>query len=322
MKPPRFWTKDGVLALALSPLAALVSLSGMLRHRLTRPVHAAVPVLCVGNVTVGGTGKTPVVLDLATRLQAMGNNPHILTRGYGGKIKGPARVDLARHTAIDVGDEPLLLAATAPVWVGGDRAASAAQAVAAGADILLMDDGFQNPGLAKDAAWVVVDAAVGLGNGQVLPAGPLREPAARALNRAAAMVVMGDGLPDLPSHTRPTLVARIAPNAMPEALHNKPVIAFAGIGRPEKLRDTLMAEGISVLRFYPFPDHHRYRQRELEALLLDAKHHDAILVTTAKDAVRLPAAIRSHVTVLDVCVQWEDPAHVDRMLRDFVETHA
>ncbi|MDE2581170.1 MAG: tetraacyldisaccharide 4'-kinase, partial [Rhodospirillales bacterium] len=192
-RAPRFWDAEvggGALPALLAPLAALVAAATA--RRVARPGwRAPVPVLCVGNATVGGAGKTTVALDLAARLARAGRTPHVLLRGYRGTMRGVRRVAPGDSAAL-VGDEALLLAEVAPTWVGADRAASARAAVAAGAGALVMDDGLQNPGLVKDVALLVIDGGFGFGNGRVLPAGPLREPVAAAAARCAAAVLIGE----------------------------------------------------------------------------------------------------------------------------------
>jgi tetraacyldisaccharide 4'-kinase len=193
MKAPGFWREDGMLARMLSPLGALYGMAGAVRARMVTPYRAPVPVICIGNLTLGGAGKTPTTIDILQRLARRGVEAHAVTRGYGGTEKGPHEVDLADDPASRVGDEPLLLAAHAPTWVARDRAAGIAQAVAEGAQVVVLDDGFQNPGFAKDLSIVVVDGGAGFGNGRVFPAGPLREPVARGLARADAVVMIGEG---------------------------------------------------------------------------------------------------------------------------------
>jgi tetraacyldisaccharide 4'-kinase len=312
---PEFWDRSGLAARLLQPFAWGHAAAGAARRALARPWRAPVPVLCVGNLVVGGAGKTPVVLDLARRFAAAGRRPQILSRGYGGHLAGPVAVDPARHGAAEVGDEPLLLAAAAPTWVARDRAAGARAAVAAGADLLLLDDGFQNPALAKDLSLVVVDGGYGFGNGRVLPAGPLREPVAAGLGRADAVVLMGEdraGVLPLVAG-RPVLRARLAP-ADPGAVAGRRVVAVAGIGRPSKFFATLEAAGATIAARRAFADHHAYAEGELAALAGLAAAHDAALVTTAKDAAGLTPAWRERVLVLEVRVAWADEAALQALL--------
>ena len=316
VRAPAFWRTDSIPARLLSPLSAIVT--AVTRRRTSWPGwRAPVPVICCGNVTVGGAGKTTVVLDLAVRLLARGVGVQMLLRGYGGRVRGPHRVQHG-DTAAEVGDEALLLAAVAPTWVGADRAASARAAVAAGAEVLLMDDGLQNHTLAKDLSLLVVDGATGFGNGRVLPAGPLREPVADGLERSGAVVLIG---PDTAGVTRqlrdrPVLHARLEPQPIVGRLRGQRILPFAGIAHPSKFFDPLSASGCVLVATASFPDHHPYSDSDLARLLAQATELDAQLVTTPKDAVRLPAAFRDGVTVVGVALAWEDPGALDRLLAD------
>jgi tetraacyldisaccharide 4'-kinase len=313
---PEFWAARGLLSTLLQPLAWTYALGTAARNVAARPWPAPVPVICVGNLVLGGAGKTPVTLALAQKLRAEGRAVHILSRGYGGRLAGPVAVDPARHDAAAVGDEPLLLADVAPCWVARDRIAGAKAAINAGAEMLLLDDGLQNPSLAKSLSLAVIDGGYGLGNGRVVPAGPLREPAAVGLARADAFVLMGEDETALAPALvdRPLLRARLrAENA--GAYSGAAVVAFAGIARPAKFFATLESVGARIVERHAFGDHHPYTVAELEALrrLRDA-HAGARLVTTAKDFVRLPAAWRDAVEVLAVAVAWEDEAALDRVI--------
>ncbi len=317
MRAPDFWAHDGLAAHVLSPLGEAYGLAGRLRRHLVRPVRAAVPVVCVGNLTVGGAGKTPVALALAARLIARGRRPHLLTRGYGGRLAGPVRVDPARHDAAAVGDEALLLAAAAPTWCARDRVRGANAAIAAGADVLILDDGFQNPHLHQDLALLVVDGGFGFGNGRLLPAGPLRETVAAGFARVGAVVELGVDEIGLDRHLPPEVTrlgARLQAGPDAPDLRDRRVVAFAGIGRPEKFFRSLAEAGARLVGRYGFADHHRYRRHELRALLAEARDHDALCVTTAKDAVRLPEAVRAVITIWSVAVIWQDHDTLDRLL--------
>lgn len=322
MKTPAFWSAPpGVLSALLSPLGEVYG--AVTRRRLAGGSRwrAPVPVVCVGNLTAGGTGKTPVVLALLDRLTARGATPHALSRGYGGRERGPLRVDPARHTAADVGDEPLLLATAAPVWIGRHRIATATAAVSAGAGVLVMDDGLQNPGLAKDLTLVVVDGTVGFGNGRMIPAGPLRERIGDGLARADALVIVGPDRTGAAAHAHnlPVLAAALAPApAAVSRLRGKPLLAFAGIGRPQKFFDTLSQADLMVAETHSFADHHPYRRHDVTALAARAAAIGAVLVTTAKDLARIPAEYRAGLPVglevLPVGLVWEVPAAVDALL--------
>ena len=309
MPAPEFWRHRGAAALALAPFGCLVDLAGGLRRAFTSPTELSVPVVCVGNVTIGGTGKTPLVAAFARILQGKGRTPHILSRGYGGKLTGPLRVDAARHRAFEVGDEPLLHARIAPTWIGGDRVKSGLAAIEAGADILLMDDGFQNPGLAKTISILVIDGGYGFGNGRILPAGPLRESLSGALARADAVVILGEdvtGARDAIAGRCPVFEARIVPIADTD-IAGKRVFAFAGIGRPEKFYVTLQDMGCTLAGTRDFADHHAFSPDDVMAVCDAALKADALAVTTEKDFVRLPEEAQQMVRAVRIAIEWADP---------------
>lgn len=314
--PPEFWNRPGALPTLLAPLGWAFAAAGRLRRAATTPWRAPVPVLCVGNLVVGGAGKTPVAMDLAQRLAQRGARPHLLSRGYRGSLRGPIQVDPARHTFREVGDEPLLLARVAPTWIARDRAAGAKAAVAAGATVLVLDDGFQNPSLAQDLKLVVVDGLYGFGNGRVMPAGPLREPAVAGLRRADAVVVMGDGdsgfarVPGGP----PLLRAYLLPVSDPPAFKGLRAVAFAGIGRPRKFFDTLESLGATVLARHAFADHEPYTAAMLEPILTEARRLGVPTLTTEKDWVRLPVELRDRITPVPVRVSWDSAPEVEALL--------
>ena len=294
MRSPAFWWRDAGLASALlAPLAALYG--AVAARRMRRAGRAAgIPVVCVGNLTLGGAGKTPTALAVGEMLQAAGRRPCFLSRGYGGALAGPVMVEPGRHSAREVGDEALLLARLAPTVVARDRVAGAAAARAAGAGIVVLDDGFQNPALNKDRALVVIDARRGIGNGRVFPAGPLRAPLAAQLACAHALLVIGTGEAAAAiegvarARGLPVFHGRLAPDpAAVAALAGRRVLAFAGIGDPEKFFASLRAAGIDVVRARSFPDHHRYTGAEAAALVAAAAREALDLVTTEKDLARL-----------------------------------
>ena len=324
MRAPAFWAAErgGIAACALTPLSWLYQLGARGRAALARPAEAGVPVVCVGNFTAGGAGKTPTVLALAALLAEEGIHPHILTRGYGGGESGPLLVDPARHDAHAVGDEALLLARAAPTWLCRDRAAGAAAATSAGATILLMDDGMQTPNLVKDLCLAVIDGGAGFGNEHLLPAGPLREPLATGLRRVNALVLVGDdrrgALAALGEHDLPVIEADLVPGDEARALRERPVVAFAGIGRPEKFFETLESSGCTVVARYAFADHHRYEPGEIAAIIEHAKERNAQPVTTEKDHVRLPPDARAMVRTLPVTLAWRDPAQPRDLLAPLV----
>jgi tetraacyldisaccharide 4'-kinase len=322
MNPPDFWygktgTQEPWQARLLAPCSALYDLIGQRRIAGAQPWRAPVPVICVGNLTVGGAGKTPIALALAERLLALTLRPVFLTRGYGGREKGPIRVDPAKHMAEDVGDEPLLLAQRAPTIVARDRVAGAKIAAGLG-DVIIMDDGFQNPSLAKDLSLLVVDAHTGFGNARIFPAGPLRESVAAGLKRADAIILLGhEPVPAAISDTEiPIIRGSLVPDpAAADGLRGRRIAAFAGIGRPEKFFQTLRGLGAHVVFATPFADHHGYREEEIASL----KSHAGKLklVTTEKDFVRLKPGQRQGIETLPVSVDFEIPARIDALLERF-----
>lgn len=319
MRSPEFWGDRSALApKLLAPLAALFTAAGRLRQMTTVAERAGIPVICVGNLVAGGAGKTPVALALVAKLTSLCVGPvHVLTRGYGGSARGPLRVNPLRHDYRQVGDEALLLAAAAPTWVAQDRVAGAQAAREAGAACIVMDDGFQNPTLHKDVSLLVIDGGFGFGNGRVMPAGPLREPVSDGLARADAVVLVGADDFGLAAGLKERLLLRatLAPSADSAAtLTNRRVFAFAGIGRPEKFFDSLRALGCDIAQARGFADHHPYSSREIDELLATAARLDALPVTTAKDAVRLPNAARTRIAVLDIALAWNDEAALDKWL--------
>jgi tetraacyldisaccharide 4'-kinase len=298
----------------LSPLA--VATAAVTAWRVGRPGwHAPVPVICCGNVTVGGAGKTTVALDAGARLAARGRAVHFILRGYGGSAHGPHRV-VAGDTAARVGDEALLLAEVAPTWIGADRASSARAAVGAGARVLVMDDGLQNSGLHKDLSLLVVDGASGFGNGRVLPAGPLREPVRAGAARCQAAVLIGpDCVGPLPL---PLLRASLRPGPEIAGWVGRRVLAFAGIARPEKFSTMLADAGVIVAASVPFPDHHPFADADLRRVFDQAERNGAAPVTTPKDAVRLPVRYRDRIGVVGVSLAWDDPGALDELLAQYV----
>ncbi len=285
----------------------------------------SVPVICVGNINIGGSGKTPTVVALVAQLQSLGKTPHILSRGYGGRLSGPVAVDPERHTANDVGDEAILLSAFAPTWVSRDRVAGALAAISAGADILVMDDGMQNPDLIKDLTVLVVDAAVGFGNGCVIPAGPLRQPVAQGLARADLVLTLGTAeacekflqiWPEAGAHavTRGT----VRPLETGMDWHGVKVLAFAGIGRPEKFYQSLRDVGADVVQTRSFDDHQVLSDPLFKRLEAEAWDKGLQLVTTEKDAARLPQKYQQSVLTLPVRLHFEVAATIESVLRQII----
>lgn len=318
MKTPQFWDHNGIAAALLSPAAWAYRGATRIRNAFAAtPWRAPVPVVCIGNLVVGGAGKTPVAIDIARRLLRRGVDAHVLSRGYGGSAQGPLRVDPAIHSAVLTGDEPLLLANVAPTWVSADRPAGGRAAIDAEARALIMDDGFQNPSLAKDLSLLVVDGGYGLGNGRVFPAGPLRESVSSALSRTGAVVIVGEDktgvaarLGDRCDIIRADLVA--GPKG--QALRGRAVVAFAGIGRPQKFFTTLRELGCEIVESQAFADHHPYTDAELARLREAAARISAMLVTTEKDWVRIKPSARHGIVCLPVAIRWLDEAAVDSRL--------
>lgn len=326
MDEPAFWRRPSSLtSRLLTPLAALYG--AIAARRMARPGHdAGVPVICVGNYHTGGAGKTPTVLALTALLRDLGMRPVVLSRGYGGALAGPLLLDAARHTAAEVGDEPKMMAAHTPVVVARDRVAGARLAREAGADVIVMDDGFQNPALKKDFSLIVIDARRGLGNGKVFPAGPLRAPLAPQLARTDALAVIGEGdaaadvAQALAARGVPMLRARVAPDAATlAALRGKRVLAFAGIGDPGRFFRTLRENGIDVAAERTFPDHHRFTPDEIARLRDEAARAHLAPVTTEKDFARLGdddfAALRDGITALPVTLRFDDAARLRELVQ-------
>ena len=324
-RPPAFWNsppdRPAWVARALAPLAACYALATA--RRVQGPGYAAkIPVICIGNLNVGGTGKTPTTIALIERLAQRGHrHVHIVSRGYGGRLAGPIRVDPTQHSSADVGDEPLLLAAFAPTWVAKDRATGVIAAEVAGAAAILLDDGFQNPSVTKSLSIVVVDAAIGFGNGRCLPAGPLREPVKVGLARADLLLSIGADpdqarfITEWRKHiTRPHLTGHLAPLKMGMDWQGLRALAFAGIGRPEKFFATLRSEGADVVATVALDDHQPLTDALMQRLTAQAKSLGAQLVTTEKDAIRLPNSYRDQVLTLPVRLQLQDWSPLDAAL--------
>jgi tetraacyldisaccharide 4'-kinase len=302
MRAPEFWDQKDrwsrLAVAALAPIGWIYSASVACKARSATPYRPDVPVVCVGNLTVGGSGKTPVAIAIARALSARGRRPFFLSRGYGGKLHGPILV-APEHHAGDVGDEPLLLAAASPVVVSRNRGEGARLAMEHGADVIVMDDGHQNFTLAKDLSLVVIDAEQQFGNGFILPAGPLREFVNQGLARADAVVVVGDGGPALTGYSGPILRAHLTHVDVPE-LAGRRVVGFAGIGRPEKFFRSLRAFGAEIVATKRFGDHHIYTSSEIARLKGTAREAHALLVTTEKDYVRMTEVEREGIATLPV----------------------
>jgi tetraacyldisaccharide 4'-kinase len=329
LRAPFWWyRRKGAIASALAPLGRLYGSRAEARFARGVPYRSRLPVICIGNFTAGGGGKTPTAIAVAALLKELGQKPAFLTRGYGGTIEGPAFVEKGQSAA-EVGDEPLLLAEVAPTMVSADRAAGAKAIEAADASVIVMDDGFQNPSLAKDLSLVVVDSESGIGNGLVMPAGPLRAPLEAQIARADALIVVGDGsraarlVEAFTAEGKPVLKARMQPRQDKRWLSVLPVIGFAGIARPEKFFATLRNNGARLIDARAYPDHYRYSERQARSLLKEAKDYNAMLVTTEKDYVRLPngavedsalVELKHHSRPFLVAVEFVDAERVKALL--------
>ena len=313
--PPSFWSR------MLSPLGALYG--AITARRMSREgVRVGIPVICVGNYHVGGAGKTPATLALAAMLRDMGERPVVVSRGYGGNLEGPVRVHATQHTAADVGDEPLMMAGQVPVIVSRDRVAGAALAREDDASVVLLDDGFQNPSLQKDLSLLVIDAARGVGNGAVFPAGPLRAPLKSQIARTDALIVVGQGgaadgvARDVTARGGLVLRATIQPDERSlAALRGKRVLAFAGIGDPARFVATLRAQGIEVADSRAFADHHPFTSDDMARLVADAMQQSLQLVTTEKDMARIRSDARlradaARIATLPVTMTFDDAARL------------
>ena len=328
MREPAFWhAPKSWKSHLLRPLGALYGAIAAQRLR-RKGFDAGIPVFCVGNYHVGGAGKTPTVLALAKILRELGETPVVLSRGYGGRLRGPVMVDPARHSAADVGDEPLMLASRVPVAVSRERIDGVALAKSRRASVILMDDGFQNPSIAKDASLIVIDSGRGLGNGLVFPAGPLRAPLSPQLARTDALVVVGEGAAsghvaaEIAARDALVLSAHLVPDAASlERLKGKRVFAFAGIGDPQRFFRTLRAAGIEVVRERVFADHHPFSEGEIESLVADGRRDQLTLVTTEKDFARLrgvgevPGFLRDIVPFV-VTLEFADEGRLRKFLSD------
>lgn len=317
MRTPEFWYRPaGTIARVLAPLGRLYGLAVRSRLRRGTPARVSVPVIRVGNLTAGGAGKTPVVLALVAELAARGRRPWILTRGHGGAEVGPHVVDPERDDAARVGDEAWAAAALGRrVVVARDRARGARLAAERGADVIVMDDGHQNPALAVDLSIVVVDGAVGWGNERLIPAGPLREPVERGLARADAVIVIGEDRAGVASRvgSTPVFRARLEFDEDARDLRGRRVLAFAGIGRPEKFFRTVRDTGAEVVAGRAFADHHRFTAVEVERLLAEARDLDALPVCTSKDWARLSPGARERVRVIGVGLSWDPSSTPNRL---------
>ncbi|MGR3290740.1 MAG: tetraacyldisaccharide 4'-kinase [Paracoccaceae bacterium] len=325
MRPPEFWSNPaaapGWIANLLWPVSKIYAVASAWRVARAPKFKAAVPVICIGNLSVGGTGKTPTVIALATRLQSVGKTVHVVSRGYGGNQVGPLLVQENAHSSAQVGDEPLLLAAFVPTWIARDRAAGVSAAQSAGADVILLDDGFQNPNVFKDLSVIVVDAKAGFGNCRVLPAGPLREPVNVGLKRADILLSIGAPVDQKNFQMTwqsaigvPLCRGRLVPLATGMTWEGLNAFAFAGIGNPEKFFASLRASGVNLNRTEALDDHQPLTNALMQRLEREAAALNAQLVTTEKDAVRLPDTFREKVLTFPVRLEVQDWGPIDSAL--------
>ncbi len=321
MQPPEFWNHKGGIASVLEPVGRIYGAITSARASKTNVPRAAIPVLSIGGLTVGGSGKTPVTLSLTERLQDIGYKTAVILRGYGGSLKGPAHVDADVHTSLDVGDEALLHTSHGSTWVARKRIEGVNAAAAAGATIALLDDGHQHPGLHKDLRIVVIDGQNPWGNGYIFPAGPLRERVVDGLARADTVVIMGEDrfnvAGQMPTHIS-LLKASLVPDPLALSLRGQNVVAFAGIGNPQKFIATLQEIGARIVAWHAFEDHQAFGAADIQPLLDEAFAIGAVPVTTAKDAVRLSPDQRQQVNVVSVATLWKDEAALDAVLNRIV----
>jgi tetraacyldisaccharide 4'-kinase len=316
-KTPKFWeAQNSFIPYLLEPFSWLYRGGAALHKLFSKPYRASIPVISVGNFVLGGAGKTPVTIAIAQKLQALGYHPHIISRGYGGNLSGPLCVDISQHHYHEVGDEPLLLARYAPTWISRNRRAAIPLAIQAGADVLLLDDAHQNYTIKKDLKFIVVEASQAFGNGHVFPAGPLRQTIHSGLKETSAIIFIKQDNEPLPQELGtspcPIFTAKIVPD------NPKPcvIFAFAGIGYPEKFRQTLISTGYIIKGFAPFPDHYPYTEEDLQRLQFKAKQEKASLITTEKDYMRIPLMYRSEVLTLPISLVFQPSTTLDALLND------
>ncbi len=332
MRAPDFWKNRGLVSTLLLPASLFHVIGGYLRQALAKPIKVTVPVICIGNLSAGGSGKTPIARSIAETLMTKGFSPHIISRGYGGTKQGPLQVNPDIHKPTEVGDEPLMLSSTLPTWVSRDRVKGAKAAIEQGADIILLDDGFQNPKLFKDLSLIVVDNNLGFGNGRVIPAGPLRENIRSGIARADALVLMNSN--NTPSNPEilslgdiPTLHAHVEPVTEPKpelednpvgfqkALNRKSIFAFAAIGYPQKFYTTLQQQGAVLKDTRDFPDHHQYSRSDLTDIIKSAEALGVDhIYTTEKDYAKIPVDLRNNIHCLPIRAVWDNPNALMKLL--------
>lgn len=317
MKTPTYWKDKNIASDLLLPFGWFYNLMTKLNIHFSKPKKINKPVICIGNLTAGGTGKTPVAISLAGIIQNLHKKPFFVSRGYSGYLKNVV-VNNQTHIAAEVGDEPLLLSQQAPVVVNPNRHQGALTALAHGAELIIMDDGFQNPGLHKDLSFLVFDGGFGYGNGRGIPAGPLRETLSDGLKRAQAIIIIGKDKHNLAQEFKklPVFKGDIAPK--PVEITNSQAIAFAGIGRPDKFYQSMQEMGFKLLKTIDFPDHHQYTLPELETLIEMAQKNQAELYTTSKDYVKIPTVLQKHFKVLEIDIIWQDKSALTNFIKKYI----
>lgn len=316
MRTPEFWKTNNIISRILTPLGELYALGTKCRLKFKKTQKVDIPVICIGNLTAGGTGKTPTAISLAIMLQNAGLHPNFLSRGYHGTLQN-TQVNPSKHTPQQVGDEPLLLAQIAPTFINADRYQGALMAQQNQAQCVLMDDGFQNPSLYKDLSFLVIDGNFGFGNKKCIPAGPLREHISDGVKRAQAALIIGDDEYNL-SATLPLPCFKGKIIAQKPDLKNNRVIAFAGIGRPQKFYTSLLEQGIELVKTFDFPDHHFYTEEELQNILAEAKEKQLDVITTGKDFVKIPSHLQPQFKVLNITIQWENPVELQNFILSYL----
>ncbi len=323
IREPWFWRSDTMAAKAittvLSPLSGLYDLGQRLRWRLTQPHQPSVPTICIGNATLGGVGKTPFAIAVYEELQKAGLTCQFLSRGYGGAEQGPLKVDGSKHHYPQIGDEALLLAKYGPVWVARNRATGSNASADDGAAAIIMDDGFQNPTIEKTFSILLLDAINPGGNGYIFPAGPLREPIARAQARADITISIGTDAETAhngATENNTSFAAWLEPFNMPPA---QKVVAFSGIGKPDKFFNMLQQHGFELVDRFSFPDHHPFTDENLSALRKVAGQNGVPLITTEKDYVRLPHDLRDDVVCFPVRMRINQPALLTEMILSAID---
>ena len=323
LRAPNFWYKknDSIYSLLLYPASLIFRFTTKIYLLLNKSVASNIPVICIGNLVVGGAGKTPVALKIGNILKLSGYSPHFLTRGYAGNIKESILVN-NNHTPMDVGDESIILSAVAPTWIGPNRVKSASIAEKNNAGCLIMDDGFQNPTIKKNFSIIVIDGKQGFGNRRVLPSGPLRESINRGLKRANAVIIVGEDKLNIKNFIKssiPCFSAKFDVSKNEEIFKGKNVTAFAGIAYPRKFFDTLEDQGAKILEKVTFPDHYIYKENDLLKLIETANNNKSILVTTKKDLIRIPENYQSIIHKLEGEIILKDEELLKKTLTNLLE---